>query len=151
MYRKTLIAGGTVAAIVCAGGTALAFTGSDSTSGTPSTTGASAQHSGLHLGRGKLLRRLAHGEFVVRGANGFVTHDVIVGTVTAVSSSSITVRAADNTSETFAITKDTKVRIRSNGSGTTGTISQVADGDHVLVLGTDTTSRTAKHVVDVKQ
>jgi hypothetical protein len=155
MYRKTLIGGVTAAAIVCAGGTALALSGSESTpgaSGTASSTssgsGGGKQH-GL-LGRAKALRRLAHGELVIRGKDGFVTHDLIVGTVTAVSSNSITVQAADKTSETFAVTSDTKVRLRSNGNGSASSIDKVADGDHVLVAGIGTSTMTAKHVVDVK-
>lgn len=154
MYRKSLIGGATAAAIVCAGGTALALSGSDTpsaTSGTTGTTSATAgrQHHGL-FGHGKLLRRLAHGEVVLRGKDGFVTHDVIAGTVTAVSSSAITVHAADGTSETFAVTKDTKVRVRSNGSGAPSSIDKVADGDHVFVAGTGTTTLSAKHIVDVQ-
>jgi hypothetical protein len=152
MYRKTLIGGATAAAIVCAGGTALALSGSDSPSGTPAakTASTSAKHQHGLLSRRKLLRRLAHGELVIRGKDGYVTHDLIVGTVTAVSSSSITVRAADKSSETFVVTTDTKVRMRSGGKGAASTIDKVAGGDHVLVAGTGTTTRTAKHVLDIK-
>jgi hypothetical protein len=153
MYRKTLIGGVTAAAIVCAGGTALALSGSDTTSGTPAAGTATTAQQHRLLGRGKLLlRRLAHGELVVRGKDGtFVTHDVIVGKVTAVSSDSITVIAADKTSETFAITGDTVVRMRTNGSGARSSIDKVADGDTVLVAGTGTSTLTAKHVLDVKK
>jgi hypothetical protein len=149
MYRKALIGGAAAAAVVCAGGTALALSGSGTTSGSPATTSAAAAlHAGF--GRAHILRRLAHGQFVLRGKDGFVTHDVIVGTVTAVTSTSITVRAADNTSETFAVTQDTKVRLRSDGTGSPATIGQVADGDHVLVAGIGTSALTAKHVLDLK-
>jgi hypothetical protein len=155
MYRKTLIGGATAAAIVCAGGTALALSGSAATPATPAaphaTTAAKAhQHQHGLFGGGKKLRRLAHGQLVIRGKNGFVTHDLINGTVTAVSSDSITVSAADKTSETFVVTHDTKVRIRSNGKGSASSIDKIADGDHVLVVGTGTSTRTAKRVVDVK-
>ncbi len=155
MYRKVLITGVTAAAIVGAGGTALALSGSDQTSGTPSATSSSSpakagKHD--HKGRGaKVLRRLAHGQFVVKGKGGtFETHDIIRGTVTAVSATSVTVQAPDKKSETFAVNKDTKVRVRDNGKGAASTISKVAKGDHVMVAGTGTTSLTAKHVVDVK-
>jgi hypothetical protein len=153
MYHKSLIAGATAAAIVGAGGTALAVSGSDSPAAAPAAQAAqatAAKHPLKLLGKGK-LRRLAHGEVVLRGKDGFVTHDFIAGTVTAVSSSSITVQAADKTSETFAITKDTKVRMRSNGNGSASSIGNVADGDHVLVAGTGTSTLTAKHVLDVKK
>jgi hypothetical protein len=153
MYRKTLIAGATAAAIVGAGGTALALSGSDTTPGAPAGAAPTAAHhpgKGL-LGKGKMLRRLAHAQIVMRGKDGFVTHDLIAGTVTSVSATTITVQASDKTSETFAVTKDTKVRVRSNGKGAASTIAHVASGDHVLVAGTGTSSLTAKHVVDVKK
>jgi hypothetical protein len=157
MYHKALIGGVTAAAIVCAGGTALAVSGSDGSTGTSATTTATtaaaptAAHPRLLARANRLLHRLAHGELVVRGKDGFVTRDLIAGTVTAVSATSITVQAADKTSETFVVTKDTKVRVRSNGSGSASTIDQVASGDSVLVVGTGTSTKTAKRVLDVKQ
>lgn len=155
MYRKILIGGVTAAAIVGTGGAALALSGSNPTSGTPVTTAAATQQHPvqrlLRGHKGKLLRRVAHGEVVVRGKDGFVTHDLIVGKVTAVSSDSITVKAADNTSETYAVGKDTKVRMRTIGSGgAASSIDKVATGDEALVAGTGTSTLTAKHVVDVK-
>jgi hypothetical protein len=161
MYRKILIGGVTAAAIVGAGGTALAVSGSDSTSPSAAPSSSTAKHPGTGKqgdkkagkkgGQHKLLRRLEHGQFVTRGKGGkTVTHDLIKGTATAVSSSSITVQAADKKSETFAVTKDTKVRVRDNGKGAASTISKVAKGDSVVVAGTGTSSYTAMHVVDVK-
>ncbi|WP_375480495.1 hypothetical protein [uncultured Jatrophihabitans sp.] len=154
MYRKILIGGMTAAAIVGAGGAALAVTGSDATtSGAAATTSAAAsQHAAKgKQGKNKLLRRLAHGQFVTKGKGGvFVTHDLIRGTVTSVSATSITVEAADKKSETFVITKDTKVRMREDGKGSASTISKVATGDKVAVAGTGASTFTAKHVVDVK-
>ena len=168
MYRKVLIAGVTTAAIVGAGGTALALSGSDQpTAGTPtaaapttaaqSTAGKQAQQGkhdrqGLNGKRvGRMLRNLAHGQFVVKGKDGkFETHDVILGTVTGVSPTSITVQAADKKSETFSVSKDTKIRVRQNGKGAAGTIAQVAKGDKALVAGTGTSTLAAQHIFDVK-
>jgi hypothetical protein len=159
MYRRVLIGGVTAAVILGAGGTAMALTGSDTTTGTPSTPSSTnsaghAGHRGHHGHHGKgmgFLRRMAHAQVVTRGKDGFVTHDLINGTVTSVSATSITVQAADKTSETFAVTKDTKVRMRSAGKGADSSISAVHSGDHVLVAGTGTTSYTAEHVVDLKK
>ncbi len=170
MYRKILLGGVTAAVIVGAGGTALALTGSDSP--TPGTGSSSSSHAkgkhdhakGDHKGgkRGKMLRRLAHGQFTTKGKDGkYVTHDLITGTVTSVSATSITVQSADKKSETFAVDKDTKVRERtvghkgSNGKPTKGSakdekISDVAKGEHVIVLGTGTSKYTAKHIVEIK-
>jgi hypothetical protein len=157
MYRKVLVGGMTAAAILGAGGTALAITGSDdgsSASSSPSSSSSStAPGAGKAKAKGKarLLRRMAHAEIVTRGQGGFVTHDLIRGTVTAVSATSITVQAPDKKSETFVVDKDTKVRARTNGKGAASTIGKVAKGDRVVVMGTGTSTRTAKHVVDVKK
>ncbi len=163
MYRKVLLGGVTVAAIVGAGGTAIALTGSDSLTPTPtplSTSNAkpapgnkNADHKKGKHGMGGKLGRLAHGEFVTKGKDGkFVTHDLITGTVSSVSSTSITVVAADKKSETFSVTEDTVVRARTagvKGKGAASTISKVAVGDSVFVAGTGTNTLTAKHVVDL--
>jgi hypothetical protein len=154
MYRKVLIGGMTAAAIVGAGGTALAVTGSDTTSGTPSPTATAAKHQpgkGQAKGKGRLLRRLQHAQITTRGKGGFVTHDLIKGTVTSVSAGSISVQSADKKSETFVVNKDTKVRVRSNGKPAASSIDKVMKGDTVLVAGTGTSTFTAKHVVDVKK
>ncbi|HKC29641.1 MAG TPA: hypothetical protein VKB75_16620 [Jatrophihabitans sp.] len=152
MYRRILIGGVTAAAVIGAGGTALALSGSHTTSGTP-VTSVAAKHTkaGNHALRDRrLLRHVVHGQIVVNGKNGFVTHDVIVGTVTAVSPTSITVRAADNTSETYVVDSATKVRQRTPTSRGASSIGQVHAGDQVLVAGTGTTTFTARHIVDIK-
>lgn len=150
MYRNILVGGLTVAAILGAGGTALALTGDNTTSGQASTS-AHAAAAPAAKGRARLLKRLSHAQIVTSGKKGFVTHELIKGTVTAVSATSITVQAADRTSETFTVDKATKVRVRSGGSGAPSSIGQVAKGDHVFVAGTGTGTPVAKHVIDVKK
>lgn len=75
------------------------------------------------------------------------------------SATSITVKAADGVSQTYAVTGDTKVHLRKNvpgsgkargnGAGTAGTIGDVHTGDKVAVTGTGTSSLTAQHIVTV--
>jgi hypothetical protein len=159
MYRRVLITGVTAAAIVGAGTTALAVTGSDATNGTPTGTNTSSpkdhankagkNKDGKKAGKGKLLRRAVHAQVVTKGKGGFVTHNLITGTVTSVSATSITVQAADKKSETFTVAKDTKVRARADGKASASTISKVVKGDRVLVAGTGTSTLTAKHVIDL--
>jgi hypothetical protein len=155
MYKKILIGGATAAAILGAGGTALAVTGSDTTSGTPASSSSSsttpAQPAKKAKGKSGLLRRLQHGQIVTKGKGGYVTHDLIKGTVTSVSPTSITVQAADKKSETFVVNPATKVRMRTAGKGAASAIASVAKGDRVVVAGTGTSTYTARHVVDVKK
>lgn len=150
MYRRVLVGGLTAASILGAGGTALALTGSDSPSGPSSGSGTHAKHAG-HKGKARLLKRLQHAEIVTKNKTGFVTHELIRGTVTAVSATSITVQSADKTSETFTVNGDTKVRMRSGGKGAPSSIDKVADGDQVFVAGVGASTPTAKHVVDIKK
>lgn len=159
MYKKILIGGVTAAAIIGAGGTAMAVSGSNTTPGTPTGSGAttsSSHHgskSGKHEGRhafGIALRQVEHGQIVTRKKGGTVTHDFIRGTVSAVSGTSITVQAADNTSETFVVGPSTKVRVRDNGKGTASSIAGVHATDRVVVLGTGTSTFTATHIVDLR-
>jgi hypothetical protein len=159
MYRKILIGGVTAAVIVGAGGAALALSGAGSDGSTATVASSDRQSPGLHpLGTlrmlrrdARLLRHVAHGEVVIDGKDGFVTHDVIVGTVTSVSPTSITVRAADNTSETYAVTKDTRVRVLGDRSRGLSSIDDIATGDHVGVAGTGTSTLTAKHVLKLER
>jgi preprotein translocase subunit YajC len=161
MYRNVLIGGLTAAAIVGAGTAALALSGSSSpTPGTPAAH--AAAHPGKHADKHpagqprqrarRLLRRLVHGEIVTVGPGGFVTHQLIHGSVTDVSAHSISVKAADDTSEAFTITSDTKVRSRAQGKATDTAIGDVHDGDQVVVVGIGTANNaTARRVVDLPQ
>ncbi|WP_375501836.1 hypothetical protein [uncultured Jatrophihabitans sp.] len=149
MYRKILVGGVTAAAILGASTAALATTGSASTGGTPSTNSAKSPNS---TKQHSPLRRAVHAEITVKTKKGYVTRDLIRGTVTAVSATSITVLAADKTSETYAVGKATKVVARAGTKGAkpaTSSISNVTKGRHVLVTGTGTSTLTAKRIVDL--
>lgn len=149
MWKKLAIAGGVCAAIAGIGSVAVATSGGPATSGSPSSAQA-GRHGDKAGGKlvDKALRRALHAEWVTKDGTTFVTHDAIRGAVTAVSATSITVVALDKKSETYTVTGDTKVRIRTSGKGAKGTISQVHTGDQVIVLGTGTTTLTARGVLD---
>jgi hypothetical protein len=133
MYRKIAVAGATAAAIVGVGTAAMATSGSDSTVGSGSQQGS---HQKQHA-RAALMRHLVHGQIVTHGKDGYVVHSGIRGTVGSVSATSITVKAADGFSQTFTLTKDTKVRERTAGQrkGSPGKIADLKSGDKVAVLG----------------
>jgi hypothetical protein len=152
MWKKVLIVGATTAAIVGAGTAAVAVTGNSSPSPSPSTSGSTGP--AHHAKAGASLRHTLHGSYVTKagkGATGFVTHDAIRGTVTAVSPTSITVKAADGYSQTYAVTSSTVEHLKSDGKGkgTAGQISQVKVGDKAGVVGTGTSAPTATHIIDV--
>ncbi len=99
-----------------------------------------------------MLRHAAHAAITVKTKKGYVTRDLINGTVTAVSSTSITVEAGDRTSETYVVGTATKVVARATTKGakpTASVISKVAKGQHVIVSGTGTSPLTAKRIVDL--
>jgi hypothetical protein len=148
MWKKIAIAGGVCVAIAGAGTAALATSGTPAPS--PSPTSSSAPSStGKAAAKHDALRHALHAQWVTKakGSTTVVTHDAIRGSVTAVSPSSITVVAGDKKSETFHVTSATKVRIRTNGKGAKGTISQVHTGDKALVIGTGTSTLTARGIV----
>jgi len=158
MVKKVVIAGVAAATVLGAGTAALAASGGSSSSSSPTASSNPAPGNGANgnAANGKALRhpglalarRALHGSWVTRnGSSGFVTHDAIRGQVTAVSAGSITVKAADDVSQTYAVTGDTKVHLR-GAKGQAGTIGQVKTGDRVIVLGTGTSSLTATQVLD---
>ena len=150
MYRKLIVAGAAAAAIVGSGTAAMALTGSAAPSSTGSSAStASAAAPARSLER-TLLRRTVHGQFVTRDRNGrYVTHDYARGRVSGVSTGLIVVHTADGTSQRFRVTSATKVRLRSNGKGTAGKISDVHVGDTVPVGGVGAGTPAAGHVLDL--
>ena len=160
MFKKIAIAGATAAVIVGAGTAAIAATGdSSSTTGTPASsstssptaTGAAGRLARRHPRIAALLEHHAvHGSIVTKDSTGtYVTHDGVVGAVTAVSSTSITVKASDGFTQTYAVTSTTKVRQRKDPKADPLTIASVHVGDTVGVLGTGTvTSPTATVIVE---
>ena len=83
---------------------------------------------------------------------GYQTVDFVNGSVTSVSASSISVQAGDKTTETFTVGKTTKVRTHTagtKGKAATSTIAKVVKGDHVIVLGTGSGTKTATRVLDL--
>jgi len=151
MLKKIVIAGSAAAVVLGAGTAALAVSGSNSPNSSSTVQGAAQAGKAAGLGKRAELRRALHASWVTRDAKNsgsFVTHDAIRGQVTAVSASSITVKAADNVSETYAVNSSTKVRSRADGKGKAGTIGEVKSGDQVIVLGTGSGTLTATHVLD---
>jgi hypothetical protein len=102
------------------------------------------------------LERVSHAQWVTKdGKTGkFVTHDAVRGTVVAVSSTSITIKATDGTSESFTVNGSTKVHVKGAkkvagaAKPAPGKISDVKIGDAANVLGTGTTPMTATRVID---
>ncbi|MET8145924.1 hypothetical protein ABZU32_36945 [Sphaerisporangium sp. NPDC005288] len=90
-----------------------------------------------------------HGEATVRArGGGYATYAWQRGEVTAASASSVTVKSADGTSWTWALTTDTKVR----KNGAKSASSALTSGDGVFVLGRpDGDARTAQGVVVPKK
>ena len=156
LSKKVMVSG--AAAVVLVGGATAAFAESSSPSVTsPGPTTTASPHKSdttdakkKHHSQIRLAGRGVRGEVVTRGKDGtFVTHQVIRGQVKAVSSTSIAVTAADNTTETFVVGSSTTVRARSDGKATASTIGQVKVGAQVLVSGTGTSALTARRVVTI--
>ncbi|GAA2747250.1 hypothetical protein GCM10009868_35940 [Terrabacter aerolatus] len=123
--------------------TPAAATSPGTTAGTAAGQGTKDDRKGL---RARMLRAL-HGTWVTEGKSGPVTHQAIRGEVTAVTATSITVKAKDGFSLTYTVGADTKVRERSQGKGTDSSIGAVKVGAKALVTGVGATNPTARLVV----
>lgn len=151
--RHRIAAGATAIAVIGLGAGGVAYADSGSGTASPSTSSAagstSASHSNLLRGarRHPLLRRVLHGEFVLRVKGGTATVDVQQGKVSAVDPTSITVRSSDGTSDTYAVTSTTKVSSR----GRKVPESDIATGDHVWVIAVDRNgTKTARAIRGVR-
>jgi hypothetical protein len=153
MWKKIAAVGGAAAIVVGAGTAAMAVTGS-SGSTSPSITAAAAGTGKVvaaqRIAEGR-LRRALHATWVTRDgkAGSFITHDAIRGQIMAVSTSSITVKAADNVSQTYIINSGTKVHTR--GKHTGASASDLHTGDPTLVVGTGASTLTATQILDAKK
>jgi len=92
-----------------------------------------------------ILGGVIHGQVTVpKSGGGYQTIDVQRGTVTAVSTSSITVKSADGYSATYGVSGSTEVNAQAEGIGT------VKDGDTAELTATASGStKTAASVVDL--
>jgi preprotein translocase subunit YajC len=164
MWKQIVIAGTAGAALVGGGAIALAADSPSSTSSSPAAASASATASTHSSAAAKKparrervkqaltrLKNFDQGEWVTGPSGATVTHQAIKGKVSAVSPTSIQVKAADGTSLTFVANSSTKVALREGGKGSAkkGTIADVKPGDTVLVTGTKTgTTSTATAIAD---
>ena len=112
----------------------------------PATPGDKADHRRSKRVKRALIGRGMHGEWVVKGKDGKpVTLETIRGTVTAVASSSLTVKADDGFTETFVTNSDTKVR---GGADSLGELKVGAKG---AVVGVKSGSTITARVVLVRK
>ncbi|MDQ1744359.1 MAG: hypothetical protein QOE23_2698 [Pseudonocardiales bacterium] len=185
MLKKIVFAASAAAVVLGAGTAALAASGGSSapppsasgSASAPAKPGAVTPGPGARRGPKadrpglRALGRALHAQWVTPdrdNKSNYITHNAIRGAVTAVSATSITVKAADGVSQTYAVTSDTKVHLRKSGpgmgpgkgqpgnngqgnaGGTVGAIGDVHTGDKVAVTGTGTSSLTAQHIVTVR-
>lgn len=133
---KTVVAGGVVAVVLATGGVAVAATA------TPTTTPGHG-----HRGDRAPFARIEHGQFVTKDKAGAqVTHDIVTGTVTAVSGTSLSVKDGTGTVTAFTVGARTRVHVKGQAKGRRSTISAVKTGGDVTVLGTGTGPFTATSV-----
>ncbi|MEP7332701.1 MAG: hypothetical protein ABI692_11470 [Terracoccus sp.] len=100
------------------------------------------------------LARALHATWVTKNKKGVVTHEAIRGAVTALTATSITVKAADGFSQTYAVGAGTKVLVRNLSAtdqggrrGTASSMSAVKAGARVLVIGQGAVNPSADRVV----
>jgi hypothetical protein len=163
MWKTIAIAGATAVVIGGAGTAAMAASGtpaptasvSPGSSASLTAEDGSATDTNTTQARKRMavnrLRGAVHASWVSQNkkTGTFTTHEAIRGQVTAVSATSITVKAADSVTETYVLNASTKVHSRATKAA--ASISDIKTGDRVLVAGTGTTTLTAVRVVEAKK
>jgi hypothetical protein len=152
MWKTIAVVGASAAIIGGVGTAALAASGTTPPPSTSSSSSASQSPANSSTTSAvNRLRRAVHATWVTenRKTKRFTTHDAIRGRVTAVSYTSITVKAADNVYETYVLNARTKVHTRAEK--TAASIADLKTGDPVWVAGTGTTTLTANRVVDTRK
>ncbi len=116
--------------------------------GSSAAPGTDQPHAGQHAGqagrhRHRFLRRVSHGEFVLRGRMGARTVAVQRGEITKVSPASITLKSIDGYSSTYAIDSATRVRAK----GQPETVADLKVGQRAMVFADKTdTGFVAKRI-----
>ena len=159
MWTKATLGGGVAAVALVAGGAGMAIAHAQGTAApavatadpTPSPSPSPKVGKDGRVAARAVLGRLKgfqHAEWVTKGdGSTYVTHQAILGQVETVSASSITVKASDGTSMTFAVNDQTKVRQRAKAGSTGLTIADVKQGQTVLVGGEKSPDLTAKNIL----
>jgi hypothetical protein len=158
--RPYVLAGVAVAALLGGAGVALAATnsggptptqtavvatpGTAPSSGQPGLAGQHYRHFGMRFGLGGGMFGVLHGQVVVaKPGGGDQTVDVQNGQVTAVSSTSITLKSSDGFTMSYAVASSTLVDAQRDGIGS------VKAGNQVSVVATVSGSTaTATSIVD---
>lgn len=133
MRKQTVIATGALATVAMIGGGATAY----AATGSPTPSTSASPTSSHHRNHADELRHALHATWVTKGKSGYVTHDAIRGTVSSVSSRTVSVKSADGFTQKFTITSATTLRER--GDKTVNATS-LKSGEHVIVVGTGSTS-----------
>ncbi len=144
--RTVLVAAGVIAVGGIATGTAIAAGGADATGGSPvSATSAtsSATSSAALSGTPRVPGPRGPGGHGPRAVGKYDAD----GTVTAVSTGSLTVRSLFGTSSTYVLTSKTTVH---DGTGTNASIASIDVNDHVAVHGTKISSGVRADSVDIR-
>jgi hypothetical protein len=156
--RPYILAGVAVAALLGGAGAALAATNPGGTASIPSAVtatpspspgqlgaaGGRYRHSGVKVGLGGGLSGVLHGQFTVaKPGGGYQTVDMQNGQVTAVSSTSITLKSPDGFTMRYVVASSTLVDAQRDGIGS------VKVGNQASVLATVSGSTaTAASVMD---
>ncbi len=113
-------------------GVAMAADSSPAPTGASTTTASTAAHAGAGAAKLRGLgKRVLHGEFTVQTKDGVKTYDTEIGVITAVSPTSVAVKASDGFTETWTLDSTTHVR----ADKAKGTVADLKVGETVRLLG----------------
>jgi hypothetical protein len=142
-----LLTTGVLAAAVGAGALGVAAAAKPTASPTGSSAASTPTKPAKHPAKG-LVRRVAHGEFVVRQKGGFATIVLQRGTITAVNATAITLKSVDGYTGSYAITANTKIR----SQGKPETVAELKLGEVAMIRGVKLgATATASRIAGVRE
>jgi hypothetical protein len=158
--RPYFLAGVAVIALLGGGGAALAATNTGTPAATPSavtsspvppaSSGRSAMRGTFHHFRrfgpaGFGMFGMLHGQFVVaKSGGGYQTVDVQTGDITAVSTTSITLKSSDGFTKTYVVASSTMVDAQRDGIGSVKVGNQAS-----LMATVSGSTATASNIADI--
>jgi hypothetical protein len=144
------VAGVATAAVVGSAGVAAATAPAPSSSPSPAAAASDSRPGPPGRAaerRARLGHRALHGEFVVKGRDGaYLTLVSVRGEITAVSATSVTIKAEDGFTATYAVTADTRVRGKDVDA-----IADLKVGDRGGAVGTKSGSTLTARAVVVRK
>ncbi|GLY68824.1 hypothetical protein [Amycolatopsis taiwanensis] len=130
--RKTAVGAAVAVAIIAVGGVAI-YAGRSWSNSQQNAPGGPVRMGGSPMGESPIMPDALHGDFTVSENGSYVTERLQTGTVSALSATSITVKSADDYTQTYTMDSTTE-KPGNLATGSTATVIAKVSGDTATAL-----------------